>query len=117
MKRMTSEEIRHKPHSGTLNDLVSFVRELTAQVAEMNERSAKRHESGPRVKRPKTMTSSMRPNGKKFYHSAWQITAGEDMLSMFTPHEGQKWPSELEVSESSTGSCGELKSCTITRKQ
>ncbi len=117
---MDAEEIR-KMSTGSVNgdpqvSMNAILRELTAQVAEMNERGrARAHAKHP--KQPKQMASAARPNGKKFYNHMWSMSVGEDMLNHFTPDQGQKWPGELELQESSTGTCGTAKDVKITRTQ
>ncbi len=115
---MNAEEIRGLAYnSGTPHEIYCrLLKELVAQVAEMNERGRVRaHAKQP--KQPKQMASAARPNGKKFYNHMWSMSVGEDMLNHFTPDQGQKWPAELEINESSTGICGTAKDVKITRTQ
>lgn len=105
-----------------LEDIAFMLREIAAQLAEMNERHARKAkaesefaEQRSRRKQPKEMSSVARRDGKLFYHHGWSMTATEDMLNVFTPNEGQKWPSELEKGEHSIGTCGVHKDVKITR--
>lgn len=113
---MKPDEIRNSASTPDIASVVFFLRELTAQVAELNERlAAKQQSSGG--KRPKQIKSAMRMNGKKFYVHCWTMTAGEDMLSGFVPNEGQKPISELERTEFTVGTLGQNKDCKISRTQ
>lgn len=117
---MKPEEIRSYeigPESSYFADAIYFLRELTAQVAELNERLAAKQERAATGKRPKQIKSAMRMNGKKFYVDCWTMTAGEDMLSGFIPNEGQKPISELERTEFTIGTLGQNKDCKISRTQ
>lgn len=113
---MTSAEIRGTTIGENSSQAIAFfLRELAAQVAELNEHKAARVERAR--KQPKQMSSAMRRNGKRFYNHFWQTNVTEEMLGLFTPNEGEKWPSELEVNESSLGTCGTNKDTKITRTQ
>ncbi len=117
---MNPEEIRSYeigPESSYFADALYFLRELVAQVAELNERLAAKQERAVTGKRPKQIKSAMRMNGKKFYVHPWTTTAGEDMLSAFIPNDGQKPVSELERTEFTIGTLGSNKDCKITRTQ
>lgn len=118
---MTPDEIRGMPigpASDYLGDIAKLLREIAAQLAEANQRKTKAEPAThSRRKQPREMTSMMRRNGKRFYNHSWMTNVPEDTMNLFTPHEGQKWPSELEVNESSVGTCGTLKDVKITRTQ
>ena len=114
---MKADEIRDSASTPDIASVVFFLRELTAQVAELNERLAAKQERAATGKRPKQIKSAMRMNGKKFYVDCWTMTAGEDMLSGFVPNEGQKPISELERTEFTIGTLGQNKDCKISRTQ
>jgi len=111
---MNSQEIRETkigPQDEHLGDIAFFLRELTAQVAEMNERKRKQeddkhtmrkvagHKAERNVVRKTSMTKYFRPN-------SWNIESTLEMLSGFIPDLGQPELESLKIGDKSIGFLG-----------
>jgi len=124
---MKPDEIRTTPIEATcdvatdqnapqINACAFFLRELCAQVAELNEHLRAKATKGTAQTVSTTRSMNRRTSkGKMFRVEHWQLTVDGDTLREFTPNEGQKALDDLEINESSIGKLGTVEDAKITR--
>ena len=121
---MTPDEIRKtdlyaaEPEGVSRNaqDCAFFLRELCAQVAELNEHLRSKAAKGTAHTGSTARSMNRRTSkGKMFRVEHWQLTVDGDTLREFTPNEGQKALDDLEINESSIGKLGTVEDAKITR--
>lgn len=113
---MDADEIRKLTDN---NSEKLFLREIAAQLAEINQHLRSRQKKPSVVQKANSGRSMNRgtSHGKRFYVHHWQLQADPDMLRGFEPNEGQAALDDLEVNRSSIGALGTISDAKITRVQ